>query len=80
MSIIKKNLTTQNKEYNMPYQDEQKEEKEEHDEDSKNNTLSNEIDSWNNFEYALREESRLLFNKMLSECRENDQLNHCLWS
>ena len=30
------------------------------------------IDSWSNFEYALREESRLLFNKMLSECKENE--------
>ena len=24
-----------------------------------------------NFQYALREENRLLFNKMLSECKEN---------
>jgi hypothetical protein len=57
-----------------------------------NNTLTKEIDSWSNFEYALREENRLLFNKMLSECKENEgylsaadskmnssQLNHCLW-
>jgi hypothetical protein len=34
--------------------------------------LSNEIDSWSNFEYALGEESRLLFKKMLDECRENE--------
>ena len=34
--------------------------------------LSKEIDSWSNFEYALREENRLLFNKMLSECKENE--------
>jgi hypothetical protein len=39
-----------------------------------NNILTNEIDSWSNFEYALREESRLLFNKMLSECKENKDL------
>ena len=32
--------------------------------------MNKEIDSWNNFEYALREENRLLFNKMLSECKE----------
>jgi hypothetical protein len=32
------------------------------------------IDSWSNFEYALREENRLLFNKMLSECKENEDL------
>jgi hypothetical protein len=36
--------------------------------------LSSEIKSWKRFEYALREENRLLFNKMLSECRENQDL------
>ena len=36
------------------------------------NTLNEEIKSWKGFEYALREENRLLFNKMLSECRENE--------
>lgn len=35
------------------------------------NILTKEVDSWSNFEYALREENRLLFNKMLSECKEN---------
>ena len=39
---------------------------------SDSNILAQEIDSWSNFEYALREESRLLFNKMLSECKENE--------
>jgi hypothetical protein len=39
-----------------------------------NNILTKEIDSWSNFEYALREESRLLFNKMLSECKDNEDL------
>ncbi|MFL6340912.1 MAG: hypothetical protein ACJ72U_05120 [Nitrososphaeraceae archaeon] len=34
--------------------------------------LSNEIKSWEHFEYALREENRILFNKMLSECKENE--------
>src|ERR671931_1637163 len=34
--------------------------------------LSEEIKSWQNFEYALREENRLLFSKMLSECVENE--------
>ena len=34
--------------------------------------LSEEIKSWERFEYALREESRFLFNKMLSECKENE--------
>jgi hypothetical protein len=49
----------------------QEEQKEEYD-DSKNNILTKEIDSWSNFEYALREENRLLFNKMLSECKQNE--------
>jgi hypothetical protein len=35
------------------------------------NILTREIESWKGFEYALREENRLLFNKMLSECEEN---------
>jgi hypothetical protein len=35
------------------------------------NLLTKEIESWKGFEYALREENRILFNKMLSECREN---------
>jgi len=38
-------------------QEEQKEE----DHDNNNNILAKEIDSWGNFEYALREENRLLF-------------------
>jgi hypothetical protein len=33
--------------------------------------LTKEIESWKGFEYALREENRILFNKMLSECGEN---------
>jgi hypothetical protein len=31
------------------------------------NILTKEIESWKGFEYALREENRLLFSKMLSE-------------
>jgi hypothetical protein len=34
--------------------------------------LSEEIKSWERFEYALREENRLQSNKMLTECRENE--------
>jgi hypothetical protein len=30
------------------------------------NILAKEIESWRGFEYALREENRILFNKMLS--------------
>jgi hypothetical protein len=34
--------------------------------------LSEEIKSWEHFEYALREENRLVFSNTLSECRENE--------
>lgn len=33
--------------------------------------LTKEVQSWKGFQYALREENRILFNKMLSECGEN---------
>jgi hypothetical protein len=33
--------------------------------------LDTEIKSWKDFEYALREESALLFVRMLSECGQN---------
>jgi hypothetical protein len=39
---------------------------------NKDNILTEEIKSWEHFEYALREENRLLFNKMLCECGENE--------
>jgi hypothetical protein len=35
------------------------------------NILTREIESWKGFEYALREENQNLFNKMLTECQEN---------
>ena len=57
------------------------------------NILTGEIKLWKDFEYALREESALLFDKMLSECGQNKatlellapkvntiQRNHFLWS
>jgi hypothetical protein len=28
--------------------------------------------SWERFEYVLREENRLVFSKMLTECKENE--------
>ena len=34
--------------------------------------LAREIESWKGFEYALREENQILFNKMLTECQENE--------
>jgi hypothetical protein len=36
------------------------------------NILTTEIEFWNNFEYSLREEDRILFNKMLNECQEEE--------
>jgi hypothetical protein len=36
------------------------------------NTLANEIESCKDFGYTQREENGLLFNKMLSECVENE--------
>jgi hypothetical protein len=33
--------------------------------------LAEEIESWKGFEYALREENRIIFHKMLSECIKN---------
>jgi len=47
-------------------------EDEQREENDNDNILANEIKSWNDFEYALREESTLLFNKMLSECGQNN--------
>jgi hypothetical protein len=57
----------------LPSQDEQKEQQHQGDNgDNSRSILNKEIDSWSTFEYALREENRLLFNKMLSECKENE--------
>jgi hypothetical protein len=35
--------------------------------------LAREIDSWKGFEYALRQPNAILFNKMLTECLENEE-------
>src|SRR5215467_13900900 len=40
-------------------------------ENDNTNFLAEEIESWKDFRYALREEDALLFDKMLSECRYN---------
>ena len=37
-------------------------------EEEQENILISEIESWSNLEYALREEDRISFNKMLNEC------------
>jgi hypothetical protein len=35
--------------------------------------LGKEIESWKGFEYALRQPNATLFNKMLTECLENEE-------
>jgi hypothetical protein len=35
--------------------------------------LAKEIQSWKGFEYALRQPNATLFNKMLTECSENEE-------
>jgi hypothetical protein len=35
--------------------------------------LAREIESWKGFEYALRQPNATLFNKMLTECLENNE-------
>ena len=50
----------------------QNEEKQQQADEDANNTLSKEIGAWKAFEYALKEENRLLFNRMPSECGENE--------
>jgi hypothetical protein len=39
-------------------------------EEEQENILTSEIESWSNLEYALREEDRISFNKMLNACRK----------
>jgi hypothetical protein len=39
-------------------------------EKNKEGFLIKEIESWKGFEYALREENRILFHEMLNECRK----------
>ena len=41
-------------------------------EEQENNVFSKEIESWSNFEYALREEDSILFKKMLNECQQKE--------
>jgi hypothetical protein len=41
-------------------------------EEQENNILTKKIESWNNLQYALREEDSILFNKMLNECQKEE--------
>ena len=40
-------------------------------EKNKEDFLTKEIESWKGFEFALREENRILFHEMLNECRKS---------
>jgi hypothetical protein len=40
---------------------------------SDDDILAREIESWKEFEYALRRPNAILFNKMLTECLENEE-------
>jgi len=40
--------------------------------------LAEEIESWKDFRYTLREENAVLFNVMLSECGQNIDYNELL--
>ena len=41
-------------------------------EEKENNLIVKDIESWSSFEYALREEDRILFNKMLNGCQQEE--------
>ena len=42
---------------------------------SNKDILTKEIESWGRFEYALREENRLLLRKMLNRCRKSEYVS-----
>jgi hypothetical protein len=42
---------------------------------SNKDILTNEIESWGRFGYALREENRVLFHEMLNGCRKSEYVS-----
>ena len=42
-------------------------------EEERENIITKEIKSWNNFQYALREEESILLKKMLNECQKEEE-------
>jgi hypothetical protein len=42
---------------------------------SNKDILTKEIESWVGFEYALREENGILFDRMLSKCRKREYID-----
>ena len=52
---------------------------EEEEKKNEKDILQKEIESWyEHFGYALREENRILFNKMLSECLTDEQYSNAV--
>jgi hypothetical protein len=55
------------------------EDQQEGEEEENKDILDKEIESWNeHFGYALREENRILFNKMMSECLSDEQYHNAV--
>ena len=44
-------------------------------EEDDNSILHKVIESWKGFEYSLREEDRILFNKLLNECQKEEEFS-----
>jgi hypothetical protein len=42
---------------------------------SNKDILTKEIESWGRYEYALREENRVLFHEMLNRCRKSEYVS-----
>ncbi len=42
-------------------------------EEEQEKILNKEIESWSSFDYAMREEDRILFKKMLNECQKEEE-------
>jgi hypothetical protein len=57
----------------------EEEREEQHEEKENKDVLQKEIELWNeHFGYALREENRILFNKMLSKCLSDEQYHNAV--
>jgi len=51
----------------------EEEQEQEKNDDTEENLLAKEVESWKNFEYALKKQNAIPFNKMLTECLENEE-------
>jgi hypothetical protein len=55
-------------------EEEKEDQQQEREKENEKNILDKGIESWNeHFGYALREENRILFNQMLSECLSDEE-------